>query len=173
MNQARLAWAAFKNMMRMAARDPLWAFLSLIAAPFRVWKPLLQSLFILIVVLFIVGLGGRTVLRDFGGFGPGSIPVIAWDFVTLLIMAAIAFRFLTNPLIIHFGDMDGETHGSARFATNKETAVLTRADSGLLIGRDPKSKKLLRYDGSTPSASPASPRPPSIRSTSSAPPALM
>lgn len=36
----------------------------------------------------------------------------------------------------------------ARFATDKEARPLTRASSGLLIGRDPKkSKKLLRYDG--------------------------
>jgi hypothetical protein len=30
------------------------------------------------------------------------------------------FRLVTNPLILHFGDMDGDTHGSARFATRKE-----------------------------------------------------
>ena len=101
MNQARLAWAAFKNMLRAAARDPLSAFLSLLAMPFRVWKPLLQSFFILFAILFVVGLGGRMVLRDFGGFGPGSIPVIAWDGVTLLIMAATAFRLITAPLILH------------------------------------------------------------------------
>jgi len=100
---AKPAWAAFKNMLRAAIRNPLWAFLSLIAAPFRVWKPLLQSFFILFVILFVVGLGGRMVLRDFGGFGPGSIPVIAWDGVTLLIMAATAFRLITAPLILHFG----------------------------------------------------------------------
>lgn len=35
MNQATLAWAAFKNMMRHAARDPVWAFVALIVAPFR------------------------------------------------------------------------------------------------------------------------------------------
>ena len=40
MSQARFAWAAFKNMMRAAARDPLWAFLSLLAAPFRIWQTL-------------------------------------------------------------------------------------------------------------------------------------
>ncbi len=47
MNQTTLAWAAFKNMLRTAIHNPLWAFLSLIAMPFRVWKPLLQSFFIL------------------------------------------------------------------------------------------------------------------------------
>ena len=63
MNQATLAWAAFKNMMRQAARDPLWAFLSLLALPFRIWKPLLGLLFILIITLFVVGFGGRFFLE--------------------------------------------------------------------------------------------------------------
>ena len=146
MSQARLAWGAFKNMMRQAARDPLWAFVALLAAPFRIWKPLLGLLFLLVIVLFVVGFGGRFALEQIG-FRVGSVPVLLLDLVTLLVLLALAFRFLTNPLIIHFGDMDGETHGSARFATDKETAALARADSGLLIGRDGKTGKLLRYDG--------------------------
>ncbi|MDN5927027.1 MAG: type IV secretory system conjugative DNA transfer family protein [Hyphomicrobiales bacterium] len=146
MKRATLAWAAFKNMLRAAARDPLWAFVALIALPFRIWQTLLVVLFILIVALFVIGFGGRFFLEQWG-FGPGSVPFIALDLVTLLVLAAITFRFITNPLIIHFGDMEGETHGSARFATKKEVAPLTRADSGLLIGRDGLSKKLLRYDG--------------------------
>ena len=36
MIQPRLAWIAFKNMMRTAARDPIWAFLNLIGMPFRI-----------------------------------------------------------------------------------------------------------------------------------------
>ncbi|MGJ7043200.1 type IV secretion system protein VirD4 [Shinella sp. BE166] len=147
MIRARLTGIAFKNMMRAATRDPIWAFLNVISMPFRIWKPLLQTFFILFLVLFIVGLGGRFILRDLG-FGPGSIPVTAWDFVTLLIMAAVAFRLLTAELILHFGDMEDDTHGSARFATNKEIDPLTRSVTGLLIGRDPKSKNLMRYDGS-------------------------
>ena len=146
MSQATLAWAAFKNMLRTAARDPLWAFVALLSTPFRIWKPLLGALFILIITLFVIGMGGRFFLENMG-FGPGSVPFIALDLVTLLVLAAIVFRFITNPLILHFGDMEGETHGSARFATNKEVAPLTRADSGLLIGRDGKTGKLLRYDG--------------------------
>ena len=146
MSQARLAWGAFKNMVRQAARDPLWAFVALLAAPFRIWKPLLGLLFLLVIVLFVVGFGGRFALEQIG-FRVGSVPVLLLDLVTLLVLLALAFRFLTNPLIIHFGDMDGETHGSARFATDKETAALARADSGLLIGRDGKTGKLLRYDG--------------------------
>lgn len=40
----------------------------------------------------------------------------------------------------------GTSHGSARFATSKELAAL-QGGEGLLIGRDPKTGRLLRYDG--------------------------
>lgn len=146
MSRATLAWAAFKNMLRAAARDPLWAFVSLLTAPFRIWKPMLGVLFLLVIALFVVGFGGRFALQQMG-FGVGSIPFIALDIATLLVLVWIVFRVITNPLIIHFGDMADDTHGSARFATNKEIAPLTRSDTGLLIGRDPKSKNLMRYDG--------------------------
>lgn len=146
MSQATLAWGALKNMVRAAARDPLWAFVALLSAPFRIWKPLLGVLFFLIIALFVIGFGGRFFLQQMG-FGPGSIPFIALDLVTLLVLAALAFRFITNPLIVHFGDMADDTHGSARFATNQEVAPLTRSDTGLLIGRDGKTGKLMRYDG--------------------------
>ncbi|MDZ7875644.1 MAG: type IV secretory system conjugative DNA transfer family protein [Rhizobium sp.] len=146
MIRAKLAWAAFKNMLRAAARDPLWAFVSLLTAPFRIWKPLLGVIFLLVMALFVVGFGGRFALQQMG-FGVGSIPFVALDLVTLLVLVWIVFRIITAPLILHFGDMADDTHGSARFATNKEVAPLTRSDTGLLIGRDPKSKNLMRYDG--------------------------
>ncbi|NKX17511.1 hypothetical protein HGG75_28410 [Ochrobactrum pseudogrignonense] len=100
-------------------------FCLLITLPFRIWQTVLRVLFILIVALFVVGMGGRFALNDLG-YGPGTIPFIALDLVTLLVLAAIVFRVITNPLIIHFGDMEGETHGSARFATNKEVAPRPR-----------------------------------------------
>ena len=84
MSQARLAWGAFKNMMRQAARDPLWAFVALLAAPFRIWKPLLGLLFLLVIVLFVVGFGGRFALEQIG-FRVGSVPVLLLDLVTLLV----------------------------------------------------------------------------------------
>lgn len=37
--------------------------------------------------------------------------------------------------------------GSARWATAKDLKTLSAIDEGLLIGRDPKTAKLLRYDG--------------------------
>lgn len=146
MRQATLAWAAIRNMMRTAARDPLWAFVALIGLTFRIWKPLLGLIIILVAVTFTFGMGGRFALGRLG-FGPSPIPYITLDFITLLVLAAIVFRVITNPLIAHFSDMDGETHGSARFATPREISPLTHNKTGLLIGRDLKSSKLMRYDG--------------------------
>src|SRR3546814_14896812 len=40
-----------------------------------------------------------------------------------------------------------DTHGSARVATERETRPLAQNGEGLLIGRDRKSGKLLRYAG--------------------------
>ena len=69
------------------------------------------------------------------------------DIVVGVIALVLLFRAFTNPMILHFGDMDSDTHGSARFVIDKEVAPLTRSQAGLLIGRDPKTKRLLRYDG--------------------------
>ncbi len=60
-------------------------------------------------------------------------------------MVLLFFAMLAPVVVLHFGEMDADTHGSARFATAKEVAPLTRA--GFLIGRDGKTGKLLRYDG--------------------------
>ncbi|OKP64858.1 conjugal transfer protein TraG [Ensifer adhaerens] len=148
MNEATLAWAAFKNMMREAGRDPLWAFVALLSAPFRIWKPLLGILFFLIAALFVLGFGGRFLLAQMGSFGPGSVAFIALDLVTLLLLGTLLFRFVTRPLIQRFGNTADDTHGSARFATDEEVAPLSGSHSGLLIGRNGKTGKLMRYDGS-------------------------
>jgi type IV secretion system protein VirD4 len=141
MSQAKLAWIAFQNMLRQAARDPVWAVINVVISPFRA-----------VHYFYRVGLG-FIVIAILLAVIPLAIPQtwtvsrwIAGAVVTVVILV-FAFRLLTNPLIQHFGDMDGETHGTARFATNKEVAPLTRDSSGLLIGRDGKTGKLLRYDG--------------------------
>ena len=45
-----------------------------------------------------------------------------------------------------FFGLSGDSHGSARFANRKELKKLQR-DDGLLIGRNPHTGRLLRYDG--------------------------
>ena len=39
----RLAWAAFKNMLRFAARDPLWAIIAIVTSPLRAATYLVQN----------------------------------------------------------------------------------------------------------------------------------
>ena len=76
----------------------------------------------------------------------GKIVTIAFN----LGLIVLVLRFIVNPMILHFGDDDeaaNATHGTARFATDKEIAPMTQSQSGLLIGRTFKSNKLLRYDG--------------------------
>ena len=141
MNQATLAWAAFKNMLRQARRDPIWAMMSIIMSPVRLFQYLLG----MVIIIFIVGL----VLSLLAAVIPSQLwPLRVVALVgVLVVLAVLAFRILTNPMIQHFGDLDDATHGTARFATNKEVAPLTRNGSGLLIGRDAKTGKLMRYDG--------------------------
>ncbi|MDN5927047.1 MAG: type IV secretory system conjugative DNA transfer family protein [Hyphomicrobiales bacterium] len=142
----RLAWAAFKNMLRVAARDPLWAIVGIVTGPFRFLAYLYQFGLSFVFVVLVVGFGLMALL-NWSGIQRGGL---LWNAANLAYGAFVLlylFRFLSRPMIDHFGDVDADTHGSARFATKKEVAPLTRADSGLLVGRDGLSNKLLRYDG--------------------------
>lgn len=115
-------------------------------APIRAIKPVIGGFVLLLIVsivLHIVEMG----LLEAVGLQKNLVAEAVSAIFLLLVLLVLLFRLITNPLITHFGNMNGETHGSARFATVKETAALTRNVSGLLIGRDPKSEKLLRYDG--------------------------
>ncbi|EAV40646.1 hypothetical protein SIAM614_00352 [Stappia aggregata IAM 12614] len=146
MSQAIRAWAAFKNMARAAARDPVWAVTAIVLAPIRAIKPLFYAVVLLSLVALVVVGGGHYGLGKLG-FAAGTIPVLLLDIASVILLLTITFRLITNPMIHHFGTTGGATHGSARFATTKEMAPFSQKSSGLLIGRDPKSKRLLRYDG--------------------------
>ncbi|CCF22405.1 Agrobacterium virulence virD4-like protein (fragment) (plasmid) [Pseudorhizobium banfieldiae] len=93
-----------------------------------------------------MGLGGGALLE---ALGLRHNMVVSFLHAALLIavLAILTFRLATFPLITHFGDLDGETHGSARFTTFKELRELTGENPGLMIGRHPETKKILRYDG--------------------------
>lgn len=68
--------------------------------------------------------------------------------LTFLVIILVTLRALFQPLILKYGGPAGDdTHGSARFATDRETRPLAQNGEGLLIGRDHKSGKLLRYAG--------------------------
>jgi type IV secretion system protein VirD4 len=139
-------WRAFRNMLRAAAQNPGWAFIAIAFAPFRATRHIIKTVLILVLVFFVVSLGGLgilTVLHLDRSLVPQYILLLIVAFAVL----GAAYRLLTAPLLQHFGDTAANTHGSARFATRQEAAPLLQNRDGLLIGRDAKTGKLLRYDG--------------------------
>ncbi|SFJ30184.1 type IV secretory system conjugative DNA transfer family protein [Albimonas pacifica] len=83
-------------------------------------------------------------------FGP-PLGHSAWEWVIIappvLIGAVFGFQYWrkTSGADAYFG-LSGDSHGSARFANRKELKKL-QGDDGLLIGRNPHTGRLLRYDG--------------------------
>jgi type IV secretion system protein VirD4 len=133
-------------MLRMAGHDPLWAIVSVVIGPFRAGRYVFQAGVAFFLVIIAVGFGLQYVMGALGAARGDAIWVVGnWIFTIFVLL--FLFRLMTGPMIQHFGDIMGDTHGSARFATFKEIAPLIQADAGLLIGRDAKTGKLLRYDG--------------------------
>jgi type IV secretion system protein VirD4 len=138
-------WRAFANMSRAAARDPLWALGCVIFGPIRGGAYLAKSLLMGTIVALVLLLGVQFVMETLRLKGSW---LHRWaDLGAAFVALAMIWRFATRPLIDHFGEMASDTHGSARFADKKEVQPLAKAETGLLIGRDPESGALLRYDG--------------------------
>jgi len=136
---------ALRNLLNAALRDPLWALGALIMAPFRAGRYLIQTAFVLVVFALVLILVVEFAINAVGM--RNTALHAAANVVVLGILAALLYRIVSQPLLTHFGNLDAETHGTARFATPVEVAPLMRENAGLLIGRDPKSGKLLRYEG--------------------------
>ncbi|KAJ8138612.1 hypothetical protein OY671_008175, partial [Metschnikowia pulcherrima] len=67
---------------------------------------------------------------------------------TGLVIILVALRALFQPSISRYAGPDGDdTHGSARFATDRETRTFAQNGDGSSIGRDRKSGKSSRYAG--------------------------
>ncbi|NEJ98854.1 type IV secretory system conjugative DNA transfer family protein, partial [Rhizobium ruizarguesonis] len=143
-NQIKIAFA---NMMRMAARDPLWAIVALITFPLRYAKSFVMGAFGYLLVVFTVYFGIDYLRRVILGGHRGDLIWHIGDWVVMAFAAVLLSRLLSTPLITHFGSAVDDTHGSARFAGRREIAPLTKAEGGLLIGRANSSGRLLRYSG--------------------------
>jgi type IV secretion system protein VirD4 len=141
---------ALRNMLMAAVRDPIWAIICIVMAPFRAWNHVLWTLvaFALTTVgMIIISLVAEHFLAP---HGHNLLLDNVLGVIMLVVVLGVVLRMITTPLLQHFDYPSAgtaETHGSARFATAKETAPLTRTGDGLLIGRDGKTRKLLRYDG--------------------------
>ena len=146
MNRAALTGTALVNMLKQAVRHPVWAVTALVAFPFRYGKAILGGTLLVIVILLFVVAGRHDLLIRLGIEKDG----ILWHATSVIIGIATiyaVFALISNPLIASFGALGHDTHGSARLANRKEVAPLRRELPGLLIGRDSKTGKLLRYSG--------------------------
>nr|WP_242154470.1 type IV secretory system conjugative DNA transfer family protein [Sphingomonas sp. BAUL-RG-20F-R05-02] len=132
------------NPARIARQNPVWAVQKLVFAPFRFARDLFGVLVLMVAVAIVLILATDALIWY---FRPGDTIIALIQVVIGLAVLLIPLRALFQPLILHYGNADADdTHGSARFATDAEARDLT-GDMGLLIGRDRKSGKLLRYPG--------------------------
>ena len=137
---------ACRNLARITRQNPVWAITALALSPFQ----LIRHLFGVIILCIITGLvlagGAQLALWYFDMPRDSNTYQISMMLVAVAIIL-VTLRALIQPMILRYGGPEGDdTHGSARFATDRETRPLAR-DDGLLIGRDRKSGKLLRYAG--------------------------
>jgi len=137
---------ALRNMLREAARNPLWAIISLALAPFRAGMWLLWATLTAVVVWGVFGLTAEFTLWYFD-FTKADLLYRLVMYANAGIALAVLAGLTVVPLLARFASYGDEpTHGSARFATPAETRPLTQR-AGLLIGRDLKSGRALRYAG--------------------------
>lgn len=133
-------------MLRAARRDPGWALKAILLSP--LWAPLylLKTLLLMILAMSLVGLAaaGLVIALHLDHSKIANAVLIVLILATLLVTM---FWVLTRPLLKYFGGQESGTHGTARFATEKETARLAQNKAGLLLGRDLNTGKLLRYAG--------------------------
>ena len=78
-----------------------------------------------------------------------SYPKLGIFFGTIALCWLVALVLLTGTFLPLLTSRQSrkDAHGSARFADKKDMAGLTKSGSGLLIGRNQNSGKLLYYDG--------------------------
>ncbi|MET4898614.1 type IV secretory system conjugative DNA transfer family protein [Sphingomonadaceae bacterium jetA1] len=138
---------AIRNLARMARSQPIWAVTALVTSPVALIRHLFGVAVLFLITTLVLGLGTQLVLRSLLGLPRDSNIYQIVMMLAGLVIILVTLRALFQPLILRYGGPDGDdTHGSARFASDRETKPLA-GDAGLLIGRDRKSGKPLRYAG--------------------------
>jgi type IV secretion system protein VirD4 len=142
--EVRAVGGALVNLSRFVIQRPMSSLVSVLLCPFTAGPYLVKMLALLLVLTVFM------VVPQL--FIPKDAPHLIFQLINglgLCVLLFVSFRLLTQPLLIHFGDRDAGTHGTARWATDKEMSALTHDSGGpgLLIGRQNKTNRLLRYQG--------------------------
>ena len=139
---------ALRNLARLAREQPIWAITALTLSPLALIRHLFRTAILFLIVGIVLAGGMQFVLASLLGLARDSNLYQLGMMLTFLVIILVTLRALFQPLILRYGGPAGDdTHGSARFATDRETRPLAQNGDGLLIGRDRKSGKPLRYAG--------------------------
>ena len=139
---------AIRNLARLAREQPIWAITALVTSPVALIRHLFGVLVLFLITGLVLGLGVPLILGRLLGLAHDSHIYQTVMMLTAIVVILVALRALFQPLILRYGGPAGDaTHGSARFATDRETRPLAQNGDGLLIGRDRKNGRLLRYAG--------------------------
>jgi len=138
---------AIRNLAHISRQNPVWAITALALSPIKLIRHLVGVLILLLITGLVLAGGAQFALWYFGLPRDSNTYQITM-MLTFLVIILVTLRALFQPLILRYGGPDGDTtHGSARFATTSETRPFVQGGDGLLIGRDRKSGKPLRYAG--------------------------
>lgn len=146
MGRSKTTGTAFRNMMLAVFRDPVWAISAIVLSPLRVIKALARQLIVLFAITLVIGTGATLGLQWLGA-GESAVAKLALNIGLSLLFLVVLFKMISNSMVMQFGNTDSDAHGTARFAGSKDLRPLRSNRSGLLIGRDPKSRQFLHYDG--------------------------
>ena len=139
---------AIRNLARIAREQPIWAITALVTSPVALIRHLFGVVVLFLITGLVLGLGVPLILGKLLGLPRDSNIYQIVTMLTFLVIILVTLRALFQPLILRYGGPAGDdTHDSARFASDRETRPLAQGGDGLLIGRDRKSGKLLRYAG--------------------------
>ena len=138
---------AIRNLARISRQNPIWAITALTLSPIALIRHLFRVAILFLIVGIVLAGGMQFMLHALLGLPRDSNLYQIVMMLTFLVIILAGLRALFQPLILKYGGPEGDaTHGSARFATDAEARPLAQSE-GLLIGRDRKSGKLLRYAG--------------------------
>ena len=117
---------AFRNMLIAAAHDPIWAMGRILAAPVLIVRPVVYTAIVAGIVGVVCWSFVHHLARDMA-LPPHSVDRAILDILAFVPPALIVFYRLTGPMVQHFGDRGGDTHGTARFASAPEASSLQQS----------------------------------------------
>ncbi|KFG89556.1 Conjugal transfer protein TraG [Sphingobium herbicidovorans NBRC 16415] len=112
---------AIRNLARISRQNPIWAITALTLSPIALIRHLFGVLILFLITAVVLLGGGQFVLHSLFGLPRDSNLYQIGMMLMMLAVVLIGLRALFQPLILKYdGPTADDTHGSARFATDRE-----------------------------------------------------